>query len=143
MKRWGWLALLLVAGCGAGGRAPAQGPSDESAPPAGGEGGEKPVTTTTESKFAEPPSSTQEQDEDRERLDLAGALALFDRSASELSDSGLDCDKACKALGSMERSMGRICDLVGSDDPERRCETAREKARAARERVEKHCPRCS
>jgi hypothetical protein len=116
--------------------------------PAGEEATETPgadaeTTTTTNQQFAQPPGSTKEKDEDGATDDsLASALALFDRSASELSEAVLDCGKACKALGSMERSMGRICDLVGPDDPERRCETAKEKTRVARARVEKHCPRC-
>jgi len=135
------LLLLLSAGCGAGGAgaSPAQTPSSEPA----GSGEDENGLTDTDSRFAQPPSSTGDKEDDAKPLDLAAATARFDQSASQLSsESVLDCGKACKALGSMERSMSRICELVGDDDPEHRCESARDKARAARERVEKHCPRC-
>jgi hypothetical protein len=142
------LALCLASGCGAGGAPPAETPSGAPPPNKSVEderdqdGAHDDAAEGGEHQFAQPPGSTK-QDTQTESLGLDGALALFQKSESELATGIVDCGKACKALGSMERSMDRICELTGPEDPEKRCQSAREKAKAARERVEKHCPDCS
>lgn len=140
------LALALASGCSAGGAPPAETPAS-GRPPASktledDRDGAEDAPAGDERQYAQPPSSTKE-DVTAETLSLDGALALFEKSASELATGIVDCGKACKALGSMKRSMDRICELTGPEDPEKRCQSAREKAKAARERVEKHCPDCS
>jgi hypothetical protein len=150
VKRWfaSALALAHVSGCALGGAPPARetpsnGPPEKSKAEEPGADAEQ-APARDRLNYAEPPSSTIEEDKDGKRLTLSleGALALFEESESQLANGILDCDKACKALGSMERSMDRICELTGPEDPEKRCRTAKEKAKAARERVEKHCPDC-
>lgn len=150
MKRWvaSVLALAVASGCGAGGAPPAaetptNGPPEktETGEPGGADGEEAPASD--ELHYAQPPGSTKEDGKDGKTLSLDAALALFKESESQLASGVLDCGKACKALGSMERSMDRICELTGPEDPEKRCQSAKEKAKAARERVEKHCPECA
>lgn len=143
----GALALLLASGCAAGGAPPAA-ETPSSAPPEKSKAAEpgadaEQAPASDELRYAEPPTSTKEEDGKRLTLSLDAALALFKESESQLANGVLDCGKACKALGSMERSMDRICELTGPEDPEKRCQNAKEKAKAARERVEKHCPDCS
>jgi hypothetical protein len=140
------LALALASGCGAGGAPPAA-ETPSSGPPERNKAGEsgadaEEAPASDELHYADAPGSTKEED-GKLTLSLEGALALFKESESQLATGVLDCGKACKALGSMERSMDRICELTGPDDPEKRCQNAKEKAKAARERVEKHCPDCA
>ena len=58
------------------------------------------------------------------------------RQADSLSMT--DCTLSCKALASMERARDRICEL----SPGPRCEEARAKVTAAREKVASACPAC-
>jgi hypothetical protein len=50
------------------------------------------------------------------------------------------CTRACKALASMERAADGLCELTGDGDD--RCESARERLRAARELVRRTCSVC-
>jgi hypothetical protein len=50
------------------------------------------------------------------------------------------CKLACRALGSMSRAAGRLCDLAG--EREDRCVTARQRVSEARTRVTRACPAC-
>lgn len=50
------------------------------------------------------------------------------------------CELACRALGSMTRSTDRLCALTSASDA--RCQAARERTRAASERVQKSCGAC-
>jgi hypothetical protein len=51
------------------------------------------------------------------------------------------CDMACDALGSMQRSAERLCEMAGEDDS--RCGRVRERVRAARQTVRDACPACT
>lgn len=140
------LTLLLCSACGVAAKkapespAPASGEADDAgetptgsdASPASlpyqeqrsAEEGGKPA-------FATPPLDTLDDAEkalERESSSLANALA-----------SARDCNIARRALGSMERASERICDLNGPDDPGRRCEQARDRLEAAREKVRRAC----
>lgn len=59
---------------------------------------------------------------------------------SQLSQ-GERCSLACRALGSMDRSASRICELAGDDDE--RCQSARDRVSKARAIVERACSACS
>jgi hypothetical protein len=82
--------------------------------------------------FAEEPPMTLEE-----------ALTTFDRAATELASGGRDCKEACKALGSMERSRDRICELNGPDDPGERCTKANERVESSREALRRRCGSCT
>jgi MYXO-CTERM domain-containing protein len=76
-------------------------------------------------------------------LDDAGSPnvdALMRELAHEVDAlSVTDCTLACKALGSMERSRDRICEL----SPGARCDEARAKVQDAQKRVAGSCPACA
>jgi hypothetical protein len=137
---------LALAGCAAG-AAPAETPSvapaEKQAPDEDHDGAEAPASGGDAYQYAQPPGSAKEEQVHTETLSLGGALDLFEKLDTQLASGVVDCGNACKALGSMQRAMDRICELTGPDDPEKRCQSAREKAKAARERVEKHCPDCT
>jgi hypothetical protein len=61
----------------------------------------------------------------------------------ELDRGGRDCKAACRALGSMDRAVGRLYELAGAEGEIRRCEDARLKLFSARERVRTMCGACS
>jgi hypothetical protein len=50
------------------------------------------------------------------------------------------CTRACKALASMERAANGLCELTGDGDA--RCDSARERLRAAQELVRRTCSSC-
>lgn len=81
--------------------------------------------------FAEAPPQTLDE-----------ALSALDQAASELSGAATDCQRACKALGSMLRSTERICELNGPDDPDERCQKARDRVDAARELLRRRACAC-
>lgn len=47
------------------------------------------------------------------------------------------CVTACRALASMRRATGHLCDLTGSNDP--RCASAQDRVTSAGGRVQQHC----
>ncbi len=144
-------AALCIGGCGAG-QAPAKdapptAPSYEQqqyptlGEPGGQEYGQPPGspglqpppqpngTAPPPRNFAQPPEPTT----------LEGWESLFERNAQALA-SDFQCMDACRALQSLERAQKRICEILsGGDDPERRCERARERVAAAKSRVESQC----
>lgn len=75
-------------------------------------------------------------------MTLEEAMASFDRAATELASPARECKQACKALGSMERSRDRICELNGPDDPGERCEKAKERVESSRESLRRRCGSC-
>jgi MYXO-CTERM domain-containing protein len=67
----------------------------------------------------------------------ADALVVeLDKQIAALSTG--DCVLACQSLGSMRRTVDRICAL----DPGARCEKARDKVQEAARRVAAACPSC-
>jgi hypothetical protein len=56
------------------------------------------------------------------------------------NDKASRCDRACKALGSMQRSADRLCELTGGDDA--RCQSVRVRVEGAEELVRRFCPGC-
>ena len=68
--------------------------------------------------------------------EIAGLEDALTRDEQALS--GGECSIACPALGSMARSVKRLCEL----DPGERCAKARARVAAASERVRAQCPDC-
>lgn len=56
------------------------------------------------------------------------------------SSKAARCDRACVALGSMQRSAARLCELTGEEDA--RCQSVRLRVESAEELVRRFCPRC-
>jgi hypothetical protein len=76
---------------------------------------------------------------------LRGASSDLEASQRELDVAAGDCRNACRALGSMDRSAGRICEIVRSEpDPRdlQRCDEAKERVYSARARVKSTCGGC-
>jgi hypothetical protein len=72
--------------------------------------------------------------------DAQKALADAEKELSLVADpnkvealSSSRCVRACKALGSMQRAVDRLCELT--DDDDERCEDGRERVARSRKRV--------
>ncbi len=99
----------------------------ETPPPA------QPSTTPGHGSFAPPPTRSAA---------LRHASADIEVSQRELDVAGGDCRNACRALGSMDRAAGRLCDLAQSSDEQRRCEDAKVRVYSARDKVRNTCGTC-
>lgn len=75
---------------------------------------------------------------------LQASSADLDKAARELDVAAGDCTTACRALASMDRAAGRICNLSsGSDEDGKRCTDAKERVYSARDKVKSTCNVCS
>lgn len=73
---------------------------------------------------------------------LRGARSEVDRAKRELELAMSDCMSACRALGSMERATGHLCDLATDSADRGRCEDARTTVLRAREKIRGTCTTC-
>jgi hypothetical protein len=73
---------------------------------------------------------------------LAGPWNDLVRAQLALEASAGSCTAACRALGSMERAADQLCKLASSSEDAGRCDDARGKLIAARERVRTACGSC-
>lgn len=76
------------------------------------------------------------------QMALARAGDDFDRSQRELDVAAGDCRNACRALGSMDRAAGHICELSRGSPETNRCDDAKKKLYSARDRVKSTCGTC-
>ena len=142
---WGALASTVY-GCAAPAeKAPAT-PAGEPAPPSGSEDDRGDLLKKSET--AEPPPESREEVEETPaqggvRAAARKANADFDRAERELATSAGDCAAACRALASMERATLHLCDLAISDGDRARCDDAKARVLAARDRVRSTCGACS
>ena len=76
--------------------------------------------------------------------DVPHAQAKFEESAQLFTNAGTDCSKMCKALASMERAAGHLCDLVkdGVATDKKKCTDAKARLDHARDRVMSTCGGC-
>jgi len=73
---------------------------------------------------------------------LQSASNEIESSQRELDVSAGDCRNACRALGSMDRAAGKVCELVQGDGEGRRCDDAKQRVYSARDRVKTTCGGC-
>jgi hypothetical protein len=73
---------------------------------------------------------------------LRAARSEVERAQRELDLAMNDCASACRALGSMERATGHLCDLASEADDRQRCEDAKSAVRRAREKIRGTCRAC-
>lgn len=85
------------------------------------------------------PASTDSADLSRRR---EAARAELGRAQRELEAAASDCSAACRALASMERATRHLCDLAADPDDQGRCDDARQRLLAARERIRSACGTC-
>jgi hypothetical protein len=60
----------------------------------------------------------------------------------ELDVAGSSCQNACRALGSMDRAAGHLCQLTREDTTQDKCEDAKRRLYSARDRVRNTCGSC-
>ena len=143
------VALAMVPGCGGNkgepSATPKMAPSHlESTPEQDRDGDALPGPSGAGPTFARPPSppsATAPAPMDREASRVQ-ARDAFARAELELQASASDCAAACRALGSLERAATRLCELAESPDDRRRCDDAKQKLGAARDRVRQTCNAC-
>jgi hypothetical protein len=73
----------------------------------------------------------------RANTQLSEARRMLDVAAGQR-----DCANACRALDSMERAVGQICELARSTEERRTCKSAEDQVGSARERVKNACGEC-
>ena len=61
----------------------------------------------------------------------------------ELDQAGSDCKAACRALGSMDRAAGHLCEMSQTTDEHAQCDDAKAKVHKARDKVRAACVSCS
>jgi len=83
--------------------------------------------------FATPPNRT---------VAMGQAANEIESSQRELDVAGGDCRNACRALGSMDRAAGRLCNLAQSPDETRKCSDAKTRVYSARDKVRNTCGTC-
>ena len=86
---------------------------------------------------AEPPNSDR-----RREAALRTARSELDRASRELDLATGECGSACRALASMERATGHICNLASDESDRRRCDDAKAKVARARDRIRTSCGTC-
>jgi hypothetical protein len=79
---------------------------------------------------------------DGRALALTRAQRDLDVARRELEVAAGDCQSACRALGSMDRAAGRLCELADAEAARPRCEEAKRALYAARDRVRTTCGDC-
>ena len=137
---WAMLWLFMAAACG--------GAASQAAPP----------STTTPTSVAEAEATFDEAEQDLHAMltgrdgngEAGGVEAELPPTAdapNELQQSRTAtprradrCERACRALASMDRSAERLCELAGEDDS--RCASVRQRVRAAGDLVASACPGC-
>jgi hypothetical protein len=166
-----WFALgsylNVITGCGGRSEPPPQTPAygiaepqaKKAAAPADGAGRfaeppTHPSANATEAAPAPPaaapaPASVQE---DRSEAPSAGdPHARYARANVQFSEARRqvdiaagqrDCANACRALDSMERALGQLCELARTSDERRTCRAAEDQVGSARERVKNACGEC-
>lgn len=73
---------------------------------------------------------------------LQSASNEIESSQRELDVAAGDCRNACRALGSMDRAAGKVCELSQAEAPGNRCEDAKQRVYSARDRVKSTCGGC-
>jgi type IV secretory pathway VirB10-like protein len=74
---------------------------------------------------------------------ILGASREVESSQRELDVAGGDCRNACRALGSMDRAAGRLCELSQGNGEPQRCDDAKRRVYSARDRVKNNCGTCA
>lgn len=152
--------LLLLSACAArkSESPPAQsaaGPAADAASATGGQGGypaeygqpqaqpgqpaappPPPSPATAEAPKAEPTSPQGRS------FALHKASSDIEAAQRELDVAGSSCQNACRALGSMDRAAGHLCQLTRDENTHDRCDDAKRRLYNARDKVRGSCGTC-
>lgn len=154
-------ALALASGCAAAKQAPssAEAPSQQGygqagypgaaaqpgyaappPPPAPSPEGTPSTPSSSPAKSASPAGGAAEATD--RSVAMHAAASDVEASQRELDVAGGDCRNACRALGSMDRAAGRLCELSQGSDEGHRCNDAKQRVYSARDRVKTTCGSC-
>jgi hypothetical protein len=158
------IGALVLAACGAAERRPAEAPAAAASNPTVAEPSTPAATPPQSSQttqttqpvqpgYTPPPSAAPAPaqpggGEKSITPPLSRGAALnraardLEGGARELDVAASDCTSACRALGSMDRAAGLLCQLAQDNDETRRCADAKERVYSARDRVKKTCGSC-
>jgi hypothetical protein len=128
------LVSLVTAACG-GASKPAQAPEH-------GPSGDLEKTSTAPGEPSPQPQAPGGAGASPREAALKKAVSDLETSQRELEQSGTDCKSACRALGSMDRAAGHLCEMSQTSDEKNRCEEAKVKLYSAREKVRTACTTC-
>ena len=132
--------------CGGAASMPAASPAPQEAPASA------PATPATNAESAPsgypppPPPSQPSAPASADSADVArgreAARAELGRAQRDLEAAASDCSAACRALASMERATRHLCELAADPDDQGRCDDARQRLLAARQRIRSACGTC-
>jgi hypothetical protein len=88
------------------------------------------------------PAARPSESVDRRARAVRAARRELDQAQRDLDASMWECGTACRALGSMERATGHLCDLATDAEDRRRCEDAKTAVLKAREKIRAACGSC-
>ena len=120
----------------------AQPPPPPPAPPPSSEAAPTTPSTSSTPKPAQPGGGAGATGTNRS-VAIQSASREVESSQRELDVAGSDCRNACRALGSMDRAAGRLCELSQGDGEPQRCEDAKRRVYSARDRVKTTCGSCA
>ena len=135
------VAAVLQA-CGGGGSANPKGASAPSAPAEKGYSGAPDAAESAPPAPPPPPPPASSMQPGGGPSTLQKARGDFETAQRELDVAASDCRAACRALGSMDRAAGHLCDLASGVSDRARCEEAKTKLYSARDRVRTTCGTC-
>lgn len=164
----GAIGVMGTMACGAAGRSspPAQAPANEPAAGAAQKSATKdkasdaastpasPHAEMSEEAAAPPPAAPAPVAEPSARsatIDGADPRGGYARARVQLSESRRrldvaatqrDCANACRALDSMERAAGQLCELAQSSEERDTCQSAEDQLGSARQKVKSACGVC-
>jgi hypothetical protein len=134
----GAVLLLCISGCG--GAAPSQAPAAVPESPAGSAA---PGVFAPAPPPPPPPTSPAEPEKKEEReARRSMAEGALSRAQRDLELAATDCAAACRALASMASATAHLCSIADEPPDQRRCEDAKERLSAARNRVRTACGTC-
>jgi hypothetical protein len=91
---------------------------------------------------AEPSREAPSAADPQARYYRASAQLTEARRQFDIAAGQRDCANACRALDSMERAAGQICEVARSTEERRTCRDAEDQVSSARERIRNACGGC-
>jgi hypothetical protein len=132
-------AVLALEACGGGAQLTSAPPASPEPPPAQAQGSSPAAGAASPAPPYPAPSATGATPANAAAREADRELESAQR---ELDVAAGDCRTACRALASMDRAAGHLCALAEGPDDRARCEEAKVKLRAARDKVRATCGEC-
>jgi hypothetical protein len=123
-------------------QAPSRSGYEESAPNAPPPPAAAPAPVAPSAVSSEPSREAPSATDPQARYYRASAQLTEARRQFDIAAGQRDCANACRALDSMERAAGQICEVARSTEERRTCRDAQDQVSSARERVRNACGGC-